>query len=114
MVRPRKQRLVEERPKSDYFKPRGIPLRSLKESILSIDETEALRLADFLGMSHEEAGKKMGVSRQTFGRIIQKARFKIADAIINGKAINIEGEQAHIKENNNHCGHRNRGRRGRM
>jgi len=100
MVRPVKQRLVESKPKSNYFKPRGIPLRMLEESVLSLDETEALRLADFLGMSHEEAGRNMGVSRQTFGRIIQSARNKIADAVINGKAINIEGGNYELKEQN--------------
>ncbi|PIE75233.1 MAG: hypothetical protein CSA18_00855 [Deltaproteobacteria bacterium] len=91
MVRPLKKRMIEKKPESDYFKPRGIPMSLLKESVLTIDETEAVRLADFLGMSHEKAGENMGVSRQTFGRIIQKARNKIADAIINGKAIKIEG-----------------------
>jgi predicted DNA-binding protein (UPF0251 family) len=111
MVRPRKQRLVGETPKSDYFKPRGIPLRALEESVLSIDETEAIRLADFLGMSHEEAGKNMGVSRQTFGRIVQKARFKIADAIINGKAINIEGGDYQFKDVDTPCPRR-RNRKG--
>lgn len=103
MVRPRKQRMVEEKPKSHYFKPRGIPLRALEESILSIDETEAVRLADLLGLSHEEAGKKMGVSRQTFGRIIQKARNKIADALINGKAINIQGGDYTISKSQTGC-----------
>jgi len=91
MVRPLKQRMVRQKPKSDYFKPRGIPLRELEENILTIDETEAIRLADLNGLSHEQAGEKMEVSRQTFGRIISAARNKIADAIINGKAINIEG-----------------------
>jgi predicted DNA-binding protein (UPF0251 family) len=91
MVRPVKQRMVRQKPKSDYFKPRGIPLRELEENILTIDETEAIRLADLNGMSHEKAGEKMGVSRQTFGRIVALARNKIADAIINAKAINIEG-----------------------
>ena len=51
----------------------------------------SIRLADLLGMSHEDAGRQMGVSRATFGRIIQRARLTVADALINGKAINIEG-----------------------
>ena len=63
----------------------------LSEVQLTVDESEALRLSDLLDMSHEEAGRKMGVSRATFGRIIQKAHKVVADAIINGKAINIEG-----------------------
>lgn len=63
----------------------------LEEIRLTIDEREALRLADLEGLSHEEAGQMMGVSRATFGRIIEQARKIVADALINGKAINVEG-----------------------
>lgn len=63
----------------------------LEETHLTIDELEALRLADLIGLSHEEAGQKMGVSRATFGRIVQQARNHVADALIHGKAIKIEG-----------------------
>ena len=63
----------------------------LEEVRLTVDERESIRLSDFLGMSHEEAGRYMGVSRATFGRIVQRARKVIADALINGKAVNIEG-----------------------
>ena len=91
MVRPRKNRFVKFDPEISYFKPRGIPMQNLGEVFLTVDEGEALRLADLLGMSHEEAGRRMGVSRATFGRIIKKARKTVADALINGKAINIEG-----------------------
>lgn len=91
MVRPQKNRFVKFDPDISYFKPRGIPMQNLDEVCLTVDEGEALRLADLLGLSHEEAGRRMGVSRATFGRIIQKARKTVADALINGKAINIEG-----------------------
>jgi len=91
MVRPKKNRLVGFDPKINYFKPRGIPVFDLAEVCLTVDEREALRLADFLGMSHEEAGRQMGVSRATFGRIVQRARKIVADAIINGKAVRVEG-----------------------
>jgi predicted DNA-binding protein (UPF0251 family) len=91
MGRNKKDRIVKYNPDVNYFKPRGIPMFDLEEVSLTIDEREALRLADFLGMSHEDAGKEMGVSRATFGRIVQKARKIIADAMINGKAIMIEG-----------------------
>ena len=91
MVRPQKNRFVKFDPAISYFKPRGIPMQNLKEVHLTIDEGEAIRLADLLGMSHEKAGRRMGVSRATFGRIVQKARKTVADALINGKAINIEG-----------------------
>jgi uncharacterized protein len=91
MARPNKNRIVGFNPDVDYFKPRGIPLRDLKEVNLTVDECEAVRLADLLGMSHEAAGLEMGVSRATFGRIIAQARKTISDALINGKAIRIEG-----------------------
>ena len=91
MVRPQKNRLVHIDPKADHFKPRGIPMVDLEEVQLTVDGLEALRLADFLGMSHEDAGAQMGVSRATFGRIVERARKIVADALIHGKAINVEG-----------------------
>lgn len=91
MVRPRKNRTVSISPDVSYFKPRGIPLRNLQEVRLTIDELEAIRLSDSLGLSQEDAGRQMEVSRATFGRIIQNARKLVADALVNGKAIRIEG-----------------------
>ncbi len=91
MARPQKNRIVAFNPDVSYFKPRGIPMLDLDEVCLTIDEREAIRLADLHGMSHEEAGRCMGVSRATFGRIVQRTRKAVADALINGKAINIEG-----------------------
>ena len=91
MVRPQKNRIVAYNPDISYFKPRGIPMVALEEVRLTVDEREAVRLADFLGLSHEEAGRKMGVSRATFGRIVQRARYLVTDALINGKAIRVEG-----------------------
>lgn len=91
MVRPKKNRLVGFDPKINYFKPRGIPVVDLAEVHLTVDEREAIRLADLLGMCHEDAGRQMGVSRATFGRIVQRARQVVADAIINGKAVRVEG-----------------------
>ena len=91
MVRPQKNRIVSFSPDISYFKPQGVPLIDLEEIRLTVDEYEAIRLADLLDMSHEDAGRKMGVSRATFGRIIQRARKVVAEALINGKAIRIEG-----------------------
>jgi len=91
MVRPQKHRKVAYNPHVSYFKPRGIPMLDLEEVKLTVDEREAMRLSDLLGLSHEEAGRRMGVSRATFGRILQKGRRVVADALINGKAINVEG-----------------------
>lgn len=91
MGRPHKKRNVSYNPNVSYFKPRGIPMKELLESRLTVDECEAIRLADYEGLSHEAAGESMGVSRATFGRIIEQARKVVADALINGKAIRIEG-----------------------
>ncbi|MBW1895644.1 MAG: DUF134 domain-containing protein [Deltaproteobacteria bacterium] len=91
MARPQKSRRVKIHPEISYFKPRGVPMVNLEQVELTVDELEALRLADFLGMSHEDAGKQMGVSRATFGRIVEQARKTVADALIHGKAINVEG-----------------------
>jgi len=98
MVRPRKNRIVAFNPDVSYFKPRGIPMIDLEEVCLTVDECESIRLADLIGMSHEESGCRMGVSRATFGRIVQQARKNIADALINGKAINIEGGNYRIND----------------
>jgi len=78
-------------PNAYYFKPRGIPLRLLEEVILRLDELEAIRLADLAGLYQEQAAERMNVSRQTFGRIIESAHKKVADALVKGKALKIEG-----------------------
>lgn len=91
MVRPRLCRRVRFNPNVTYFKPRGIPLRELEETILNVDEFEAVRLKDLEGLEQEECAKKMNISQPTFHRLVLSARKKIADAIINGKAIKIEG-----------------------
>jgi predicted DNA-binding protein (UPF0251 family) len=91
MVRPRLCRRVKFNPNITYFKPRGIPLAKLREIILNIDEFEAVRLKDLDGLEQGECAKKMNISQPTFHRLILSARKKIADAIINGKAIKIEG-----------------------
>ncbi|MDI7260858.1 MAG: DUF134 domain-containing protein [Thermodesulfobacteriota bacterium] len=90
MARPRKCRYVGCRPNAYYFKPRGVPLFKLEEVSLHMDEVEALRLADYEGLYHEEAAQKMQISRATFGRIIYQARRKVAEALLKGKALRIE------------------------
>ena len=91
MARPRNCRRVSLMPGSSYFKPRGIPLTMLEEVILAVDEFEALRLADLEGLYQEKAAEKMNVSRQTFGRIIESAHRRVAEALVKGKALKIEG-----------------------
>ena len=75
-----------------YFKPAGIPLRVLEEVVLAADEVEAIRLANLEGMYQEEAAAAMGISRQTFGRIISSANKKIAEGLVKGKALRIENK----------------------
>lgn len=89
MSRPKKCRCVLSNPSATYFKPRGIPLVHLEEIPLSLDELEALRLADCEGLYHEQAAERMAVSRATFGRILEKARHKVACALTEGKALQI-------------------------
>jgi len=91
MVRTKKCRVVSSLPNVTYFKPAGIPLKFLNEIRLSVEEAEALRLKDIEGLQQTEAAGKMGVSRPTFQRILSAARKKVADALLNGKAIRIEG-----------------------
>jgi predicted DNA-binding protein (UPF0251 family)/predicted Fe-Mo cluster-binding NifX family protein len=80
------------------MKPAGIPARELEEVRLGYDEAEALRLADLEGLYQEAAARSMGVSRQTFGRIIEVARRKVSDAILNGKALRIDGGEYSIDD----------------
>src|SRR4030067_1920735 len=91
MARPRNCRRVCSVPESKYFKPRGIPLSMLEDVILTVDEFEAIRLADLESLYQEKAAEKMNVSRQTFGRIIESARKKVAEGLVKGKALKIEG-----------------------
>src|SRR3989339_120524 len=91
MARPYKCRRVEGEPYSDYFKPRGLPLERLEEIRLTVDEFEAVRLADLEELYQEDAARKMSVSRQTFGNIVNLAHRKIAEALVNCKALKIEG-----------------------
>ncbi len=98
MPRPMKCRKIDFSPTTLFFKPAGIPLRELEIITLTLDELEAVRLADFQCLYQEEAAQKMNISRQTFGNIISSARSKIADALINGKAIKIEGGFVDIVE----------------
>lgn len=89
MARPRKHRRVCCNPSVYYFKPRGIPVYDLEEIVIEQDELESLRLADLLAYSHEKAAAEMKVSRATFGRIVESARKKVIEGILNGKAIRI-------------------------
>lgn len=91
MPRPSKCRRVAFLPNVTYFKPAGIPLRVLDEVRLSVEEAEAVRLKDLEGLAQAPSAEKMNISRPTFQRVLASARRKIADVLLNGKAIRIEG-----------------------
>lgn len=98
MPRPRCCRRVAGEPACKIFKPAGVPASSLEEVVLSIDEYEAIRLADLEGLYHEHAAESMRVSRQTFGRIVEAARRKIARVLVEGLALRIEGGEIVMAE----------------
>ena len=112
MPRPRKCRMVRFVPNNPCFHPQ---LRNTDEVVLNIEEVEAIRLSDYLSMDQDAAAESMTVSRGTFQRIINTARKKLADALVNGKTIRIEGGNYELtsdkpccKEHDKRC----RGRRG--
>ncbi|RLJ07322.1 MAG: hypothetical protein DRP13_04015 [Candidatus Aenigmatarchaeota archaeon] len=89
MPRPRMCRRVWFDPRVRFFGPRNV--ESALEVVLSIDEFESIRLRDFENLNQTESAEKMGISQPTFQRIYDSARKKIADALVNGKVIRIEG-----------------------
>lgn len=74
-----------------YYKPQGIPLTDLAETVLSLDGMEALRLADVEGLEQTEAAALMGISRSTFSRLLAEARGAVATALSRGWALRIDG-----------------------
>ncbi len=91
MTRPFKCRKVVSEPRAYYFKPRAVPLCELEEIILQLDEFQALKHSELDKKDQKKAASAMKVSRQTFGNILASARRKLADAVVNGKALKIEG-----------------------
>jgi len=91
LSRPRKRRIIRGCPPAHIFKPAGIPAKDLEVLILSHEEYEAIRLADLEGMSQEEGAKLMGVSRATFGRVLRSAHRVVAEALVKGNILSIEG-----------------------
>jgi len=106
MPRKIKCRRVGHIPKTSFFKPAGIPVFELEEIILKIEEAEALRLKDLIGLDQVECAQEMGVSRTTFQRILIEARRKVADALINSKMVVLEGGNYELVQHN--CGHHHR------
>lgn len=91
MARPTKWRKIENIPTIPYFVPSEKDIAEVPENILKLEELEAIRLKDLEGLEQGECAEKMEVSRPTFQRILLSAREKIADSLVNGKIIHIEG-----------------------
>ena len=91
MPRPFCCRHIAGRPAASVFKPCGFPLSEIEQVVMALDEFEAVRLADLDGLYQEQAAEQMKVSRSTFSRIVDSAHRKMADAIVHGKALRIEG-----------------------
>ena len=89
MSRPCKKRNICLKLKAGYFRPQMLPGSGVQEVVLEVDEIEAIRLADLDGEYQEDAARKMGISRPTFGNIINRAHLKVAQALIEGRAIRI-------------------------
>ena len=89
MPRPKKIRFVSGYPAIAAFVPRGMAVTG--EVLLSLEELEAIRLSDFEHLDQEKAADMMGVSRHTFGRILADARSVVAEALVTGKAMRIQG-----------------------
>ena len=96
MPRPQCCRRIAHTPSCAVFVPAGVPACDLEEVVLSLDECEAIRLADLDGLYQEEAAARMNVSRPTFGRILEAARKKVAQVIMEGKSLRIEGGEVEM------------------
>ena len=88
--RPRKKKIIHQMPRIDHFAPRGCPGRP-DEVVITLEEYEAIRLQDFLGMQQKHAAEMMHISQQSFSRLIREGRKKVADSLVNVKILRIEG-----------------------
>ncbi len=103
MPRPKKKRSVYLPPIYSAFKPVGNKRDEIQELTIELDEFEAIRLADYLGLEHNEAAEEMEISRSTFTRLIEKARRKVAQFLIEGRYLYIDGGDIHFRENVIQC-----------
>ena len=110
MPRPKRERCIQYKPEITYFKPAGIPLRDLTEINLSFEELEAIRLKDKDGLEQKECARRMKISRPTFHRVINSARKKLAEALLCGKAIRIEGGNYQLSDRYLQCSNKHRWR----
>lgn len=103
MPRPQKKRSVRRPPLHAGFKPTGVRARFLEDLDLTLDEFEAIRLADYQGKDHSESAGEMGISRSTFSRLVERARNKVARFLIEGRHLRIDGGAVHFQGNLLRC-----------
>lgn len=103
MPRPKNSRLIFTPPLYDTFKPVGVRGRDIRNLQMSLDEIEALRLADYEGLSQDDAARHMDISRSTFSRLVETARRKSSEFLIEGKRLSIGGGPVHFQENRWRC-----------
>ncbi len=103
MARPPKPRRVEFVPEIRVFKPVGVPGRHLEEVVLTVEELEALRLKDLEGLEQEECAARMNISRPTFQRLLTSSRYKVAEALVGGKVLRVEGGHYQLAERRFRC-----------
>jgi len=96
MPRPKRCRNVAFDPEHRFFKPQGVPMSRLDCRDIGLDELEALRIADLMGLSQSEGARMMNISQPTFNRILSSARNKVADSLVNAHALRIEATQSHV------------------
>ena len=100
---PYRRRRIHLPPRFGHFKPAGVPARMLERVDLTLDEYEAIRLADHEGLEHLQASERMKISRPTFTRLIEKARHKVAEALIEGKELVFMGGNVDLVETLHQC-----------
>lgn len=92
MARPRKEKCIGSLPSVTYFKPQGVPLRTISSVTITHEEYETIRLSDAEQLGQIEGAERMNIHQSTFQRTLARARRKIAQALVNGSAIRIENQ----------------------
>jgi len=103
LPRPQKKRIVRQPPIHTGFKPTGVRSRFLKPLALTLDEFEAIRLADYEGLDHADSAREMEISRSTFSRLVERARGQVAEFLIHGGHLQIDGGEVHFQSNVLRC-----------
>jgi uncharacterized protein len=99
MVRPKRCKRIFFQPGITYFKPAGVPMRALKEEIISYEEIEVIRLIDLKEQDQKKVAEKMKISQPTLSRLLKEGRKKISNALVNGNAIKIQGGNFEVHGN---------------